>query len=155
VYEYLLQFTDDAYVKETLQYLMTREIAHMQMFEAALSTIKVNFPPGVLQADPRLSNSYFNMSNGTDAKGPWNEGKSPAMGETWEYIEDPLQFVIETNGLVNKKPIGTSRTIESTEEKNKEMKKMRSMEVSKSVPMGGNQWSSYPQKNLKSLKAKL
>ena len=37
VYEYLLQFTDDPYVKETLRFLMTREVAHFQMFEAALS----------------------------------------------------------------------------------------------------------------------
>ena len=43
VYEYLLQFTDDPYVKETLRFLMTREVAHFQMFEAALQTIKPNF----------------------------------------------------------------------------------------------------------------
>ncbi|UEM21372.1 manganese catalase family protein [Skermanella mucosa] len=30
VYEYLMKFTDDAYVKETLSFLMTREIAHFQ-----------------------------------------------------------------------------------------------------------------------------
>src|SRR5690606_36875402 len=35
VYEYLMQFTDDPYVKETLRFLMTREVAHFQMFEAA------------------------------------------------------------------------------------------------------------------------
>src|SRR5438067_1402375 len=32
VYEYLMQFTNDPYVKESLSFLMTREIAHMQMF---------------------------------------------------------------------------------------------------------------------------
>src|SRR5205085_3617081 len=30
VYEYLLQFTDDPFVKETLQFLMAREVAHFQ-----------------------------------------------------------------------------------------------------------------------------
>ena len=65
VYEYLLQFTDDPYVKETLNFLMTREVAHYQMFEAALETIQPNFPPGVLQSDPRYSNLYFKLSNGT------------------------------------------------------------------------------------------
>lgn len=30
VYEYLMQFTDDPYVKETLGFLMTREIAHFK-----------------------------------------------------------------------------------------------------------------------------
>src|SRR3546814_4987248 len=42
VYEYLLQFTDDPYVQETLRFLMTREIAHFQMFSAALDTIQPN-----------------------------------------------------------------------------------------------------------------
>src|SRR3954467_13082331 len=60
VYEYLLQFTEDPFVKETLRFLMTREVAHYQMFEAALETIQPNFPPGVLQADPRYSSLYFN-----------------------------------------------------------------------------------------------
>src|SRR5919205_3003324 len=44
VYEYLMQFTDDEYVKETLRFLMTREVAHYQMFEAALNSIQPNFP---------------------------------------------------------------------------------------------------------------
>src|SRR5574338_644118 len=39
VYEYLMQFTDDPLVKETLGFLMTREIAHFQQFAAALETI--------------------------------------------------------------------------------------------------------------------
>ena len=49
VYEYLMQFTDDEYVKESLGFLMTREISHFQMFQAALADIEPNFPPGVLQ----------------------------------------------------------------------------------------------------------
>src|ERR1700759_797498 len=69
-YEYLLQFTTDPYVKETLRFLMTREVAHFQMFEAALATIQPNFPPGILQSDPRYSNLYFNMSSGNDYTGP-------------------------------------------------------------------------------------
>src|SRR3954470_13260983 len=44
VYEYLAKFTEDRYVQETLQFLMTREIAHFQMFLAALETIQPNFP---------------------------------------------------------------------------------------------------------------
>ncbi|WP_233219336.1 manganese catalase family protein [Adhaeribacter arboris] len=70
VYEYLMQFTDDPYVKETLSFLMTREIAHYEMFEAALATIKPNYPPGVLQADPRFTNQYFNLSQGESVRGP-------------------------------------------------------------------------------------
>jgi Mn-containing catalase len=148
VYEYLLQFTDDAYVKETLKFLMTREVAHFQMFQTALDSIKPNFPPGVLQGDPRYSNMYFNMSNGAEIRGPWNEGKSPGLGETWQYIEDPLKHVIATNGLLNDKPTGTSRTMESVEEKNKSISEMKSQEVKKAVPKGEKQWSSYPTKKL-------
>lgn len=35
VYEYLLQFTEDPLVQESLRFLMTRETAHFQMFSAA------------------------------------------------------------------------------------------------------------------------
>ena len=97
VYEYLMKFTDDPYVKETLRFLMTREIAHFQMFEAALQTIQPNFPPGVLQGDPRFGNTYFNMSNGQEIRGPWNDGVSPELGETWQYIDDPIAHVASTN----------------------------------------------------------
>src|SRR3954462_10785372 len=40
VYEFLIQFTDDPHVQETLRFLMTREIAHFQMFTVALETIQ-------------------------------------------------------------------------------------------------------------------
>src|SRR5436309_2561909 len=70
VYEYLLQFTDDPNVQESLRFLMTREIAHFQMFSAALETIRPNFPPGVLQGDPRFTHAYYNMSSAAGARGP-------------------------------------------------------------------------------------
>lgn len=145
VYEYLLQFTNDPYVKETLRFLMTREVAHFQMFEAALHSIQPNFPPGILQSDPRYSNTYYNMSNGADVRGPWNEGKSPEMGETWQYVQDPLRAVIETNGLLDKKIEGTSRTQDSVEKMNKELGKERSGKIAAAVPKGENEWSTYPQ----------
>ena len=56
---------------------MTREIAHFQMFEAALATIQPNFPPGVLQGDPRYGNLYFNMSGGNDYQGLGTREKAP------------------------------------------------------------------------------
>src|SRR5918993_413814 len=103
VYEYLLQFTDDPYVKESLQFLMTREIAHFQQFSAALATIEPNFPPGVLQGDPRFTHAYFNMSPSEDARGPWNKGKGPwESGEQWEYVEDAVAQVEETKGQAAK-----------------------------------------------------
>ena len=143
VYEYLMKFTDDPYVKETLKFLMTREIAHFQMFDAALQTIQPNFPPGVLQGDPKHSNTYFNMSNGADVRGPWNEGVSPELGETWRYIEDPIAHVAQTNGLLDQEIEGTERTEATVNKMNKELSKERSAEVTEATPTGENQWSTY------------
>jgi Mn-containing catalase len=145
VYEYLMQFTDDPYVKETLRFLMTREVAHFQMFEAALATITPNFPPGILESDPRHSNTYFNMSKGKDAKGPWNEGTSPELREEWQFIDDPLKHVIETKGLTDRMPTGTERTDESVAANNKKLAKERSAEIKAAMPEGEIQWSEYPE----------
>lgn len=142
VYEYLLQFTDDPAVKDTLHFLMTREVAHYQMFEAALASIKPNFPPGVLQGDAGYSNLYFNMSSGTET-GPWNQGESPVLGETWQYIEDPIQFVMESNGLTEFDVKGTSITQEEVESMNKNLSKERSGEINSAVKPGPMQWQSY------------
>lgn len=143
VYEYLMQFTDDAAVKETLQFLMTREIAHFQMFQAALESITPHFPPGVLQGDPRYSNKYFNMSNGTSFKGPWNEGTSPGLGESWEYIEDPMEHVLKTHGLVEEPTIGTERSFESAELKTIQVSKIRTKEVKSNTPKSDLCWTEY------------
>jgi Mn-containing catalase len=143
VYEYLMKFTDDPYVKETLTFLMTREIAHFQMFEAALQTIQPNFPPGVLQGDPRFSNTYFNMSNGSEIRGPWNEGVSPGLGEVWRYIDDPVEHVSATNGLVDEQIEGTRRTIQTVQELDEKLSTVRSGEIKSATPTGENQWSAY------------
>lgn len=146
VYEYLLQFTDDPLVKESLQFLMTREIAHFQMFQAALESITPNFPPGVMQGDPHYSNKYYNMSNGATVKGPWNEGKSPKLGEKWVYIENPEEHVHNTSGLLNEDSTGTDRTLESAEKKSRQVSKMRTEEVKAATPKGRNSWTKYPDK---------
>jgi Mn-containing catalase len=146
VYEYLMQFTDDPYVKQTLQFLMTREVAHFQMFEAALETIQPNFPPGVLQSDPRYSNLYFNMSNGSAIRGPWNQGESSQLGETWQYIDDPIDHVIKTNGLLDCQPTGTQRTLQGMDEIDHGRSREKSEEVKMAVPIGEQQWNiGYPE----------
>lgn len=158
LYERLLQFTDDPYVKETLRFLMTREVAHYQMFEAALETIQPNFPPGVLESDPRFSNKYFNMSSGAEFRGPWNEGTSSQMMEDWQYVKDPLKQVIETNGLTECEPEGTDRTDETVAQHNEALAAERSGEVRAGEPDGIAQWSEYPDgeqlKNNPNLKGK-
>lgn len=151
VYEYLMQFTDDPYVKESLMFLMTREISHFKMFEAALETIQPNFPPGVLQGDPRFTHTFFNMSDGPSARGPWNEGDGTwEDGGTWQYIEEPATHVRETQGLTVHEPETSPETARDSLKKSKELSKLREKEIKSAVPKGENQWSSYPQATLES-----
>ena len=149
VYEYLMQFTDDKDVLATLNFLMTREVAHFQQFEAALDTIQPNFPPGVLQSDPRYSNIYSNHSMGEDARGPWNEGESTGLGEEWLYVENPRQQVLETDGLTDLEPQGTPRTEASVRSADKKLSKQRSSEIRKATPEKNLQWSQYGSQDAK------
>ena len=149
VYEQLMQFTDDPLVKESLSFLMTREISHMQMFQAALESIQPNFPPAILQGDPRFLHVYTNMSDGASARGPWNEGSGPwADGGVWQYIQDPIASVRESNGLLTVKP--HVKTPEQVEQMNKQLSQQRKKEVMSATPEGENQWSAYPQKTVES-----
>lgn len=142
-YEYLLKYTDDPSVKETLNFLMTREVTHFQQFEAALNTIEPNFPPGILQTDPKYSNLYYNMSKGDDARGPWNEGESTQLKETWQYIDDVQEQVVETNGLLDVEPTGTERTEKSVRDLQKKLAKERSKEIKEANPEKDQSWSEY------------
>ena len=145
VYENLLKFTDDVLVKESLRFLMTREVAHFQMFQAASDSIQPNFPPGILQSDPRFSNKYFNMSNGQEFKGSWNEGLSPELGEEWQIISNPVEHVRQTNGLLNEIAEGTDRTEESVKTDNELLSAERKAEVDEAtLPENGvMSWSVY------------
>ena len=58
VYERLIKFTDDKGATDTLTFLMTREIAHQKMFEAALASIEANFPPGTLPGTEAAGHAY-------------------------------------------------------------------------------------------------
>jgi Mn-containing catalase len=145
VYEYLMKFTPDPLVKETLRFLMTREVAHFQQFEAALNSIPNNFPPGILQSDPRFSNSYFNLSNDEDIRGPWNQGQSTEFLEEWKYISDPVQHVRDTMGLVDETSEGTSRTEKSVQKNNKQLAEERKTLIdAANAPVDDMfQWSTY------------
>ncbi|MCT7950423.1 manganese catalase family protein [Ancylothrix sp. C2] len=152
-YENLIQFTDDPYVKESLGFLMTREIAHYKMFAAALETIEPNFPPGVLQGDPRYTHLYFNMSDGGNIRGPWNEGQgSWEPGENWVYVENPQEKVVETNGLLDQPVEGTKRTQEEAVKVTEQLSQIRSHEVTSAMGAEGEvkQWSDYPDKTAES-----
>lgn len=151
VYEYLIQFTDDPLVQDTLRFLMTREIAHFQMFAAALETIQPNFPPGILQGDPRFTHMFFNMSNGASAEGPWNSGRGPwADGEHWVKVDEPLKHVVDTDGLTKQQVVGNARTDDEVDAMERTLSKQRSQEIAAAAPKGENQWSAYPQTRLES-----
>ena len=84
VYERLINVTDDPGIKDALEFLMTREIAHQKSFEKALHAIQPNFPQGKLPGDPQFANVYYNLSQGEgDLRGPWNQGPE------WEFVENP------------------------------------------------------------------
>lgn len=146
VYERLIECTDDPYVQDTLRFLMTREIAHFQQFGAALSTIEPNFPPGILQGDLRFTHTYFNMSHDAeDARGPWNEGTGPwPEGESWEYVEDPLEQVLDTSGQATKTPEGNARDVKETKKIEKSLAAVRSKEMQHPpIRKAGLAWSHY------------
>jgi len=90
VYERLINFCDDAGTKDTLQFLMTREITHMKAFAAALDSMeKPPFSIGRIAPSAGVVNQFYNDSTGTgdmgeiDARGPWNEGGD------WEFVQSP------------------------------------------------------------------
>jgi Mn-containing catalase len=148
VYERLIKFTDDPEVRDTLRFLMTREITHFQQFTAALQSIEPNFPPGALQGDVRFTHAAFNMSKGEDARGPWNQGQGPwPEGEEWEYIADPGAQVRETEGQKTKEPAGHNRDAREEARLEQQIGKMRREEVeaASTFPAPGNvtQWSTY------------
>ena len=141
VYEHLMKFTEDPYIHETLSFLMTREVAHYKMFEAALDSIPNNFPPGILAADPRFTQQAYNLSDGA-VRGPWNEGKMPGLGKEWIFVENPLQQVQETEGQT-KLPQDFSKDLKAKDKLDKEMSAAKSAEVKDAEPKGIAQWSTY------------
>ena len=73
-------------MKDALNFLMTREVAHQKSFEKALYAMEPNFSAGKLVGLPAFADKYYDMSQGEgDARGPWNEG------EQWEFIDDREQ----------------------------------------------------------------
>lgn len=88
-YDRLIHMTDDPGCKETLTYLMTREISHQRMFTSALQSLDQKME-GTLEPKTDL-HTYYNLSRdggngdgiGSDERGPWN-----ADGE-WIFVDRP------------------------------------------------------------------
>lgn len=97
-YDRLIRATDDPDCKETLNYLMSREISHQKMFREALESLGDRMI-GEVKPIKELK-TYYNLSQdgtgekgiGTDERGPWNDGGQ------WEYIarpEEELNFKVK------------------------------------------------------------
>ena len=99
-YERLIKFTDDAGCKDTLTFLMTREVAHQKMFEASLAAIDDNFPPGTLPGDEKLGHTYIVDSGdfGTGADHISTEGFDFAQANSswgFEVDTDPVRHAAD------------------------------------------------------------
>jgi Mn-containing catalase len=101
-----------------------------------------------LQSDPKFSNVYFNMSSGNDFTGPWNDGKTTQLKETIQFVEDPVDYVLQTNGLLEHEAAGTDRTEEAVRQVNQQMSKLKSAQVTGATPPGIQQWNNpLPEEN--------
>ena len=83
-YEALMNACDDEGTKKTLHHLLTREITHAQMFMRALDQMgKLEDPYfGNIPPDDTVK-LVFNLSQGEDARGAWNEEP------LFDYVDDP------------------------------------------------------------------
>lgn len=88
-YEALIKHSSDEGTKKVLTHLLTREITHANMFMAALNSMgKLDDPMfGNIEPDETV-NVVFNLSQGDDHRGPWNQGKI-YNGESINYVEHP------------------------------------------------------------------
>ena len=97
------------------------------------------------------------MSDGEDFKGGWNDGKSPEMGEEWQFIAKPLEYVKQTNGLLDEKAKGTQRSENTVQKYNKSLSADRKAKVDKAtLPENGfMSWSVYEEEvKAKSIQSK-
>jgi Mn-containing catalase len=88
VYERLIKQCDDAGCKDTLTFLMTREIAHQKMFQAALDAIVENFPPGTLPGDQALGHAYVADSGDFSGDGKADGFELSQANSDWGFELD-------------------------------------------------------------------
>ena len=83
-YEALINASNDEPTKKVLTHLLTREITHANMFMKALDSMgKLDDPFfGNIAPDDTVK-LVFNLSQGEDVRGPWNEEPD------FDYIADP------------------------------------------------------------------
>jgi Mn-containing catalase len=100
VYERLIKLCDDAGCRDTLTFLMTREIAHQKMFEAALAAITPNFPPGNLPGSDKIAHVY--VKDSSDGQAAADEGYQLATTASdfgFDLEKDPVARAPEAGAL--------------------------------------------------------
>jgi Mn-containing catalase len=147
VYEYLLQFTDDPLVQESLRFLMTREIAHSQMFSRRWRT-SAELPAGHSAGRPPVHARVLQHVGWRECTRAWNQGQGPwPDGEQWVYIDDPHRHVVETRGQLDQKNVAniSEKDLRGVEQM---LSKERSAQVKTAAPPGEAQWTKYPTQDL-------
>lgn len=83
-YEALIKASTDEGTTKALTHLLTREITHAQMFMAALKKMNKLDDPyfGTVKPDETVD-LVFNLSQGQDKRGPWNQEP------LFRYVENP------------------------------------------------------------------
>jgi Mn-containing catalase len=108
-------------MKDTLNFLMSREVAHQQMFEAALASIEENFPPGTLAGDEQLNHAYIADSGnfGDDTEGgPTTDGYDLAQANsTWGFELDTQPVKHAAQQVLNPNEGPKNKNSESSLEK--------------------------------------
>jgi Mn-containing catalase len=96
VYERLIKGCDDAGVRDTLTFLMTREIAHQKAFEAALASLTDNFPPGTLPGDQQAAHLY--VTDSASAEGDQLGFELAQQHIDWGFEQDVIKLSGADNG---------------------------------------------------------
>jgi Mn-containing catalase len=81
------------------------------------------------------------MSSGNDFRGPWNQGTTPQTGDAWQFIDDPIRHVIDTNALLDQDVTSTSLSGKKVDKLSEELGELRSKQVNAAVPIGEQQWN--------------
>lgn len=91
-YERLIKQCDDAGARDTLTFLMQREVAHQKMFESALAAIPENFPPGNIVLD-EFAHEFFVTS--TENATPKNGNGKPSAVPGFDLVESQKLWAFE------------------------------------------------------------
>lgn len=104
-YERLMHLTDDKGTKESLQFLMTREITHLKAFSAALDSLgQDRFTIGMLAPTPGVVDQYYNDSTGDgalgqDGVGSWIGLYGLHVADTPTYLKSIAETITENTNL--------------------------------------------------------